>query len=58
MDVMVMTGYQLGFGGAALLAAGYATGGSLHAFTLGSMALLAYLALLSAVAFTLWSLLK
>lgn len=57
MDVMVMTGYQLGFGGAILLAAGYATGGSLHAFTLGSMALLVYLALLSAVAFTLWSLL-
>ena len=57
MDVMVMTGYQLGFGGAVLLAAGYATGGSLHAFTLGSMALLGYLALLSAAAFTLWSLL-
>ncbi|KXU84897.1 multidrug DMT transporter [Paraburkholderia monticola] len=57
MDVMVMTGYQLGFGGVALLAAGYATGGSLHGFTLGSMALLAYLALLSSVAFTLWSLL-
>ncbi|MEX3636404.1 DMT family transporter [Paraburkholderia sp. BR14320] len=57
MDVMVMTGYQLGFGGVVLLAAGYATGGSLHAFTLGSMALLAYLALLSAAAFTLWSLL-
>ena len=57
MDVMVMTGYQLGFGGAVLLAAGYATGGSLHGFTPGSMALLAYLALLSSVAFTLWSLL-
>ncbi|WP_233807786.1 DMT family transporter [Paraburkholderia sp. HP33-1] len=57
MDVMVMTGYQLGFGGAVLLAAGFAAGGSLHSFTLGSMALLAYLALLSAVAFTLWSLL-
>jgi drug/metabolite transporter (DMT)-like permease len=57
MDVMVMTGYQLGFGGAVLLAAGYASGGSLHTFTLGSIALLAYLALLSAVAFTLWSLL-
>jgi drug/metabolite transporter (DMT)-like permease len=40
-----------------LLAAEYATGGSLHAFTLGSMALLAHLALLSAAAFTLWSLL-
>ena len=57
MDVMVMTGYQLGFGGVVLLAAGCATGGSLHAFTPLSMALLPYLALLSAVAFTVWSLL-
>ncbi|EEA02405.1 protein of unknown function DUF6 transmembrane [Burkholderia sp. H160] len=57
MDVMVMTGYQLGFGGAVLLASGYATGGSLHTFTPASMVLLAYLASLSAVAFTLWSLL-
>ncbi|SMG55087.1 DMT family transporter [Paraburkholderia susongensis] len=57
MDVMVMTGYQLGFGGAVLVAAGYATGGTLSGFTAGSAALLGYLALLSAVAFTLWSLL-
>jgi drug/metabolite transporter (DMT)-like permease len=57
MDVMVMTGYQLGFGGAVLLAAGYATGGALGEFTPGSIALLGYLALLSSAAFTLWSLL-
>ncbi|QQC67827.1 DMT family transporter [Paraburkholderia ginsengisoli] len=57
MDVMVMTGYQLGFGGVVLLAAGYTTGGTLSAFTPGSAALLGYLAVLSAVAFTLWSLL-
>jgi drug/metabolite transporter (DMT)-like permease len=57
MDVMVMTGYQLGFGGLVLLAAGYATGGSLKEFTPGSAALLVYLAFLSSVAFTLWSLL-
>ncbi|WP_407945315.1 DMT family transporter [Paraburkholderia antibiotica] len=57
MDVMVMTGYQLGFGGIVLVAAGYASGGALHEFTSGSMALLGYLALLSSVAFTLWSLL-
>jgi drug/metabolite transporter (DMT)-like permease len=57
MDVMVMTGYQLGFGGAVLLAAGYATGGTLSEFTAGSAVLLGYLAFLSAVAFTLWSLL-
>jgi drug/metabolite transporter (DMT)-like permease len=57
MDVMVMTGYQLGFGGIVLLAAGYGAGGTLHEFTSGSAALLGYLAILSAVAFTLWSLL-
>lgn len=57
MDVMVMTGYQLGFGGVVLLVAGYATGGTLREFTPGSAALLGYLAILSAVAFTLWSLL-
>ncbi|HZZ10286.1 MAG TPA: DMT family transporter [Paraburkholderia sp.] len=57
MDVMVMTGYQLGFGGIVLLAAGYGAGGTLREFTVGSAALLGYLAFLSAVAFTLWSLL-
>ncbi|WP_233834446.1 DMT family transporter [Paraburkholderia sp. ZP32-5] len=57
MDVMVMTGYQLGFGGAVLLVAGYTTGGAPGAFTPASIALLGYLALLSSAAFTLWSLL-
>jgi drug/metabolite transporter (DMT)-like permease len=57
MDVMVMTGYQLGFGGIVLLAMGYAAGATLREFTPGSATLLGYLAVLSAVAFTLWSLL-
>lgn len=57
MDVMVMTGYQLGFGGLVLLTAGYIAGGTLREFTPVSAALLGYLAILSAVAFTLWSLL-
>ncbi|NIF76877.1 DMT family transporter [Paraburkholderia sp. Cy-641] len=57
MDVMVMTGYQLGFGGVVLVVAGYATGGTLSGFTVESAALLGYLALLSSVAFSLWSLL-
>jgi len=57
MDVMVMTGYQLGFGGAVLVVAGYATGGTLSGFTAGSAVLLGYLAFLSSVAFSLWSLL-
>ncbi|GGY35731.1 DMT family transporter [Pseudoduganella albidiflava] len=57
MDAMVMTGWQLAIGGAALLAGGYATGGTVGNMTLVPALLLAYLALLSAVAFTLWSLL-
>ncbi|RZL61496.1 MAG: DMT family transporter [Variovorax sp.] len=57
VDPIVMTGYQLGFGGAALLAAGYTLGGGLHGFTPASTALLAYLVLLSSLAISIWSLL-
>jgi drug/metabolite transporter (DMT)-like permease len=57
MDAMVMTGWQLAIGGLALLMGGYATGGTLGHMTATSTLLLIYLALLSAVAFTLWSLL-
>ena len=57
MDAMVMTGWQLAIGGAALLAGGYTTGGTVGNMTFAPALLLAYLALLSAVAFTLWSLL-
>ncbi|CAN7593138.1 DMT family transporter [Acidovorax sp. LjRoot74] len=57
MDSVVMTGWQLGLGGVALLAIGWALGGSLTGFTLGSTVLLVYLALLSSAAFSLWSIL-
>jgi drug/metabolite transporter (DMT)-like permease len=57
MDAMVMTGWQLAIGGLALLIGGYVTGGTLGHLTPASTLLLVYLALLSAVAFTLWSLL-
>ena len=57
MDSVVMTGWQLAIGGAALLAIGWAAGGSLSGFTLASTVLLVYLALLSSAAFSLWSLL-
>lgn len=57
MDAMAMTAWQLSIGGLILLAAGYAAGGSLGRLDLVSAGLLGYLALLSAVAFTLWSLL-
>lgn len=57
MDSVVMTGWQLGLGGVALLAIGWGLGGSLTGFTWGTTVLLVYLALLSSAAFSLWSIL-
>ena len=57
MDPMVMTGWQLLIGGLALLLLGWLTGGELHRSSPLAWGLLVYLALLSAVAFSLWSLL-
>lgn len=57
MDAMVMTAWQLAIGGLALLAGGYVSGGTAGDMSLAPALLLMYLALLSAAAFTLWSLL-
>ena len=57
LDPMVMTGWQLAIGGAGLLAIGEIGGGHLGGFDIRSLALLAYMAGLSAAAFALWSLL-
>jgi drug/metabolite transporter (DMT)-like permease len=57
MDTIVMTGYQLGLGGLVLWALGWAGGGQVQGFGVASSALLLYLCLLSAAAFSLWSLL-
>ncbi|MEB7923751.1 DMT family transporter [Atlantibacter hermannii] len=57
VDPTVMTGYQLGFGGAVLIVIGYATCGTLQVHGLASVAILGYLTLLSSVAFALWSIL-
>lgn len=57
IDPIVMTGYQLVVGGAALLLGGYGSGGGLDGFTFASTALLAYLVLLSSLAISIWSLL-
>ena len=57
MDSIVLTGYQLGIGGVALTLGGYLAGGTLTGFTLASGALLLYLAVLSSVAFALWTIL-
>ncbi len=57
IDPIVMTGWQLVIGGAALLLAGYPMGGTLEHFTIASTALLAYMVLLSSLAISIWSLL-
>lgn len=57
MDVMVMTGWQLLLGGLVLFAAGLGFGGHIGAVDLGGAMLIGYLALLSAAAFAIWSLL-
>ena len=57
MDPVAMTGWQLVVGGGVLLAAGYALGGSLGHITPASSALLGYMAVLSALAISIWSLL-
>jgi len=57
LDPMVMTGWQLLIGGAVLVSLGEVGGGHLAAFNPASGALLLYMALLSSVAFAVWSLL-
>ncbi len=57
MDSIVMTGYQLAIGGAALIVAGYAFGGVLGDFGWKASMLMLYLALLSSAAFALWAIL-
>lgn len=54
-DPMVMTAWQLAIGGGLLALAGQAGGGVLHGFGWASSSLLAYMAVLSAVAFALWA---
>ena len=57
MDAMVMTGWQLFIGGVALTGIGMAGEGHMDGLDLQSGALLLYMALLSSVAFAVWSLL-
>lgn len=56
-DAMTVTGYQLFLGGTLLLIAGFLAGGRLSSPTLPGVLLLGYMSVLSAVAFTLWTLL-
>ena len=54
-DASIITGYQLFIGGLILLLLGYISGGCLSGFTLKSTSLLIYMALLSSVAFAVWT---
>lgn len=54
-DASTVTGYQLFIGGLILLILGYVCGGSLSGFTFKSVSLLLYMALLSSVAFAVWT---
>ncbi|KAF7597806.1 MAG: EamA family transporter [Candidatus Dactylopiibacterium carminicum] len=55
INAIVMTGWQMSFGGLVLTAVGLITGGRMQGFTPTSLALLGYMAVLSSLAFGLWS---
>lgn len=54
MDAVVMTAYQLAWGGVALMAIGWVAGANMPSFTWASGLLLVYMAALSSVAFAVW----
>ncbi|WP_244833666.1 DMT family transporter [Clostridium sp. BJN0001] len=55
LDTVKASGFQLLIGGIILILSGFSTGGSLHGFTIKSSILLIYMALISSVAFVLWT---
>ena len=56
-DPMTLSGWQFLFGGMILAAVGAIAGGSVHVSGAASAAILVYLAFISAMAYTLWSIL-
>ena len=56
-DPLLLTGWQFVFGGLVLVALGLALGGRVGACSPAALGMLAYLAMLSALAFSIWSLL-
>lgn len=56
-DTTLLSGYQFVIGGLAMMVAGFFMGGKLGHFTVQSFSVLMYLALISAVAYTLWGIL-
>ncbi len=57
LDAFLLSGYQFLLGGILMGIAGYLAGGRLHGFDLPAILLLIYLALIAAVAYTLWGIL-
>ena len=55
LNAAVMTGWQMAIGGSVLLIGGWLAGGHMADFTPASAALMTYMALLSALAFSIWS---
>ena len=56
-DPVMLSGWQFILGGLVLAAAGFLMGGRISGFTPGSVLLLLYMAMISAVAYSLWGLL-
>ena len=54
---VVLSGYQFALGGLVMIVIGYLTGGRLNVWTGQGIAILIYLAFVSAIAYTVWSLL-
>lgn len=54
---VVLSGYQFTLGGFVMIVIGYLTGGRLNVWTGKGMAIVIYLAFVSAIAYTVWSLL-
>ena len=54
---VVLSGYQFAFGGFVMIVIGYLTGGRLNVWMGKGIAILIYLAFVSAIAYTVWSLL-
>nr|WP_320024591.1 DMT family transporter [uncultured Acetobacterium sp.] len=57
IDSMILTAYQLMIGGVVLIIVGLSMGGEIPQITIPGMFLLVYLAVLSAAAFTIWTML-
>ncbi len=54
---VTLSGYQFFIGGIIMVIAGFAMGGELHRFTFKAIALLVYMAMISAVAYSIWGIL-